>query len=83
MNFKKLFSCKIGSSNRYYLLKREYKRQKEEIEDLKEQNNILQSQMSTIDFNMYEEFENIKQENSILVTSTNQNEITEKTTKEC
>ena len=35
-------------------------------QDLKEQNNILQSQMSTIDFNMYEEFENIKQENSSL-----------------
>jgi len=66
MNLKKMFSCKKSTSNRYYLLKNAYKRQQEEIKDLKEQNNTLQNQMSKIDFNMFNEIEDIKYENRVL-----------------
>ena len=66
MNFKKMFSCKKSSSNRYYLLKQEFKKQKLEIEDLKEQNNTLQTQMSKIDFSMFHEIEDIKHESKSL-----------------
>ena len=66
MNLKKMFSCKKSTSNRYYLLKKEFKRQKEELEDLKQQNNTLQNEMSKIDFNMFHEIEDIKYENRAL-----------------
>ena len=41
-------------------------KQKLEIEDLKEQNNTLQTQMSKIDFSMFHEIEDIKHESKSL-----------------